>query len=70
MNWTYQDDGYYYFNDLLTAQNKVALCSYVFIDESIQLQTNTKYIVTVVVESLGNTQNVEGIWNYNPIQNV
>lgn len=70
VNWTYQDDGYYYFNDLLTPMNKVALCSYVFIDESTKLQTNTKYIVTISVEALGENQDVTGIWKYNPIQNV
>jgi len=70
VNWTYQDDGYYYFNDLLTALNKVALCSYVFIDENTQLQTNTKYIVTVIVESLDESQDIEKIWGVNPIQNV
>ena len=50
VNWTLKDDGYYYFNETLSPQNKVALCSYVFIDESTQLQTNTKYIVTVCNE--------------------
>lgn len=70
VNWTYQDDGYYYFNDLLTPQNKVALCSYVFIDESTNLQTNTKYIVSVVVESLEENLDVTQIWQHNPIQNV
>lgn len=70
VNWTYQDDGYYYFNNLITPQNKVALCSYVFIDEDTDLLTNTKYIVTVIVESLDENQDITQIWNYNPIQNV
>ena len=70
VNWTYQEDGYYYFNDLLTPQNKVALCSYVFIDEDTDLLTNKKYIVTVTVESLDESQDIAQIWSYNPIQNV
>lgn len=70
VNWTLKEDGYYYFNDLLTSQNKVALCSYVFIDEETQLQTSKKYIVTVVFESLDSNQEVEKIWGVNPIENV
>lgn len=69
-NWTYQEDGYYYFNEKLTPQNKVAICSFVFIDEDTDLQTNTKYIVTMIVESLDENQNVTQIWNYNPIENI
>ena len=70
VNWTYKEDGYYYFNNLLTPQNKVALCSYVFIDEETDLQTNTKYIVSIIIESLDSTQQVEQIWGNNPIQNI
>lgn len=70
INWTYQQDGYYYFNNTLTPQNKVTLCSYLFIDEETQLQTNTKYIVTVIVDALDANQNVTEIWGYNPIQNI
>ena len=70
VNWTYQEDGYYYFIDLLTPQNKTALCSYVFIDEDTDLQTNTKYIVTIIVESLDDNQDVSQIWGINPVENV
>lgn len=70
VNWTYQEDGYYYYNELLTPLNKVALCSYVFIDEETELQTDTKYIVSIVLESLDKNQDVSQIWGYNPIQNV
>lgn len=71
VNWTYNEkDGYYYFNEVLTPQNKVALCSYVFIDEETQLQTNTKYIVTILAEAIDENQDVERIWNHNPIQIV
>ena len=70
VNWTYQEDGYYYFNDLLTPQNKIALCSYVFIDEETDLQTDTKYIVNIITESLDSNQDITQIWGINPIQNV
>ena len=71
INWQYnQDDGYFYFNSLLTPQNKVALCSYVFVDEDAILYTDTKYIVTIVIESLDSAQDAEGIWGNNPVENV
>ncbi len=71
VNWQFdENDGYYYFNDVLTKQNKVALCSHVIIDENASLQTNTKYIVTIVVEALGQDQDVLKIWGKNPIENV
>lgn len=71
VNWIYNEkDGYFYFNSLLTPQNKVALCAYVFVDEGTSLHTDTKYIVTIVVESLDATQDVESIWGYNLLENV
>ena len=71
VNWVYnEEDGYFYFNSLLTPQNKVALCSYVYIDEDTKLHTDTKYIVTFVVESLSTNQIPENIWGNNPIENV
>ncbi len=71
VNWVYDEgDGYYYFNDLLTMQNKVALCSHIVIDKDTHLQTNTKYIFTVVVEALSQDQDVVKIWGKNPIENI
>lgn len=71
INWEYNaDDGYYYFDSLLTPQNKVALCSHVFINEDTTLDTNTKYIVTIVLESLDQNQNPLSIWENNPVENI
>ena len=64
------EDGYFYFNSLLTPQNKVALCSHVFIEEDTMLYTDTKYIVTFVVESLSSQNDVVEIWGNNPLENV
>lgn len=70
VNWQYdEEDGYFYFNSLLTPENKVALCSYIFIDEDANLHTDTKYIVTFVIESLDSTQDVALVWGKNPLQN-
>ncbi len=71
INWTYSiNDGYYYFNELLPANNNVALCSYVIVGEDSILNTKTKYIVTFLIESLDSSEDVEQIWGTNPIQNV
>ena len=69
VNWTYNyEDDYYYFNDILSPLNKTALCSYIFIDENTQLQT--KYIVTVLIESVGDNQDINKIWGNNPVEIV
>ncbi len=71
VNWSYNEgDGYYYFNDLLTMQNKVALCSHIMINEATHLQTNTKYIVTVLAEAVEENQDIEALWGNNPIKSV
>ncbi len=67
VNWVYnENDGYFYFNSTLPPQNTVALCSYIFIDEITTLYTDTKYIVTIVVESLSATQEIQSIWGVMP----
>ena len=69
VNWTYnQNDGYYYFNEVLAKQDKASLCSHIFIDEETSLQSNVKYIVTIVVESLGEGVDIQEIWPLNSIK--
>lgn len=71
VNWIYDEsDNYYYFDDLLAVNNKVALCSHLIIDEETHLQTDTKYIVSIVVEALGKDEDVVRLWGKNPIENV
>ena len=71
INWTYNiNDGYYYFNSLLTASNKVTLCSYVMAGEDSHLHSRTKYIFTVLVEALDESLDVNQIWGHNPIENI
>ncbi|MBO5394760.1 MAG: hypothetical protein J6A28_02520 [Clostridia bacterium] len=68
-NWTYNSaDGYCYYNDLLTPQNKVALCSDIISPQNPALQTSKKFIITFVFESLDSSQNVEIIWGVNPVK--
>ena len=70
VNWTFnKEDGYYYFNDVLSKQDKASLCSHVFVDENTSLQSNVKYIVTIIVESLGEDVEIQKIWTSNTIKN-
>lgn len=69
VNWTFDnEDNYFYFNDILNPNNKISLCSYLIVGEGSKLISSKKYIVTVVIESLDKTQDVEKIWGKNPIQ--
>lgn len=71
INWKFNsDDGYYYFDDVLSANNKIALCSHVIIGDNNEMNTNTKYILTVLVEALNDTEDIEQIWGYYPVENI
>ncbi len=71
INWTYnEEDGYYYFNDLLSIDAKVTLCSYVIVDEESTFSGHNKYILSIVFESLSQSLDVETIWGVNPLENV
>lgn len=66
INWTYNNqDGYYYFNSTLPKDEKVTLCSYVLLDSEENYKTDTKYIATVVFESLKATEDIQNFWGYN-----
>lgn len=65
-NWIYDDDSrYYYFNNKLIASGTIAFCSKIKLDKDIRLNSNKKYIITFVFESLENEENVTNIWNWN-----
>ncbi len=69
-NWTYnENDGYYYYNDLLPIENRATLCSYVIIRDE-NLRGRNKYILSIVFESLSKDENVESFWGINPVQNI
>lgn len=70
-NWFYnEEDGYYYYSDLLTSQNKVSLCSYVYTDKSVLFQSSKRYMITIIFETLDENQDVISLWGINPIQSV
>ena len=70
INWTKNEDGYYYYNDLLNVDASSSLCSYVIVGSEGKFSSKKKYILNVVFESLSSSQDVESIWGVNPIQNI
>lgn len=56
------NDGYYYFDDILKGGNKITFCSYVVIPKQVDMSSEDKYILTVVVETLENGLDSENIW--------
>lgn len=70
VNWTYnEEDGYYYFNDLLNINTNVVLCSYVIVGEESNFSGHNKYILSIVFEALSENVDVESLWGINPLQN-
>lgn len=56
------DDGYYYYDEVLKGGNKVTFATYVVIPPEIDLSSDEKYIVSIVVETLESDVDVENIW--------
>ncbi len=71
VNWVYnQDDGYYYYNDVLIPGDKATLCSYVIIGENSNFSGHKKYILTILFEALSENEYVVNLWGTNPLQNI
>lgn len=62
-HWT-ENDGQYYFDDVLLASNKVSFASYVKLLENKYYDSTKNYIVSVVVESLDSSLDKTAIWGY------
>lgn len=68
-NWIYNEqDGYYYFTESLPPQNKISLCSQIYLDRENDLSSRKSYIITFLVEALSVTEDIQKIWNFNPIE--
>ncbi len=66
-NWVYNEDGYYYFTDELISQGKANLASHIVMDENSALCGEKNYIMTILVESVDTTLQVQDIWGINPL---
>ena len=70
-NWIKNEDGYFYYNSLLSPQEKSTLASFVILpNENVSFLSNKKYILTFVFESLDSSVDVKAFWGYNPIENI
>lgn len=56
-------DNYFYYTDTLAGGNKTTFCSYLVIPEDSELLSKEKYVLSVVVENLDASLDVEQIWN-------
>ncbi len=68
-NWVFnENDGYYYFKNPLAAQNKISLCSSVYLDEQYTLSSSRTYLITFLVETLSVDHTIDAFWGYNFIE--
>ena len=66
--WIYrEEDGYFYYNELLTSQNKSTLCTQIVMPDKLILQTTKKYMASVVFECIDSEQNPIQLWGFNPL---
>ena len=56
-----ENDGYYYYDEVLKGGNKITFCNYIFIPKEINLRSGEKYIISFVVETLESKYDI-GIW--------
>lgn len=70
VNWQRENDGYYYLTQILPTSGKVSLCSYVVIGEESKFDGEKSYIFQVIVEALGEDENVEELWGRQVVTNV
>lgn len=60
--FSYENDGYFYFDDVLNANEKVVFSKNFVISSNQKLESGKKYIVTVLVETLQEDLDVSEIW--------
>ena len=60
--FTFEDDGYFYFNDILSAGEKTTLTNGIKILPEAKLQSGKKYVLTIVVETLEENAGINLLW--------
>ncbi len=55
------EDGYYYFDDVLTGGSKITFCTYLITPEENKFVSNAKYILSFIVETLESKYDIN-IW--------
>ena len=61
VNWVQASDGYLYFNQLVTKNQKIGLCNEVYMSVQMELKSNEDYIMYFVVESAGTAWEYEAV---------
>lgn len=60
--FSFEADGYYYYDGVVMGGDKVSFCEYVIMPNVGELNTNKKNIFTIVVECLGENEDINKIW--------
>ena len=60
--FSFEADGYYYYDGIVMGGDKVSFCEYVLMPNVGELNTNKKNIFTIVVECLGENEDINKIW--------
>lgn len=59
------DDDYFYLTNALSAGNKITFSKYIVIPKDAVFDSGEKYILTIVVENLDTSLDVDNIWQFN-----
>ena len=60
-----ENDGYYYYNSILEGGDKTTFCVAVQLPEDFTVNENKNAVVTIVVETLDENQDINTIWKKN-----
>ena len=60
--FSYEEDGYFYFNDILKVGEKALLTNGVEILPNAMLESGKKYLCTIVIETLSEEMDVNNVW--------
>lgn len=64
-DFVYGDDGYFYLNNILSAGNKVTFSKFIVMPKDAKFDSSKKYILSIIVENLDATFDIDKIWEIN-----
>ncbi len=60
--WNENADGYYYFQEALNPNARAGVCDAIKLNEEIYLNSQKKYILTLMFETIGESVDVDAFW--------
>lgn len=57
-----EEDDYYYYDGTILGGDKVTFCEYAKVPQNVKLDSDKKYIVSIIVECLDSTQDISSLW--------